>query len=346
MGAKMSGKVEYKVGEIFRFYDETFQCVPDSAEGWNCDLCVLSTRGYSCYSHKCLRCNRSDNTSVHYVRVLEPKEGMLFRASDGVLYKLYEINKPCLRCKTQNDNMSCSKIERQAFGKCFANKLHWFPVKEEKEKQEEKAKMEESQQKRHIEISVVRVEEHTVTFRISQQTHREENFTPNGREFKSSCGFFLSSQGSPEFEEYLQTLCVRGWASSEDDNKITVPLIAFAKIMQAVTEYNETNGKGYEKPWPQNGDKYYVIGSDAVIFEWHYTHSCADEARRDLGNFFRTREEAEAALERVKKALKGVDENKLLREALEEAIEMYGPWNVPGDAGGWISKARKALEAG
>lgn len=27
-------------------------------------------------------------------------------------------------------------------------------------------------------------------------------------------------------------------------------------------------------------------------------------------------------------------------------IELCGPWNVPGDAGGWISKARKALEVG
>lgn len=44
------------------------------------------------------------------------------------------------------------------------------------------------------------------------------------------------------------------------------------------------------------------------------------------------------------------DENKRLREALEEAVAMYGkpggPWNVPGDTGGWLYRARKALEAG
>ena len=163
----------------------------------------------------------------------------------------------------------------------------------------------EDQPKRHIELAVVKVEGDQVTFRIAEQTHREENLTPNGREFKSCCGYFLVSQECPEYKECRDLLYVRGFDNYKDDNPVTVPLITFAKIMRAVTEYNETNGEGYEKPWPQDGDKYYVIGSDAVIFEWHYTHSCADEARRDLGNFFRTRDEAEAALERVRKALKG-----------------------------------------
>lgn len=37
-----------------------------------------------------------------------------------------------------------------------------------------------------------------------------------------------------------------------------------------------------------------------------------------------------------------------LREALAEAVEKYGkpggPWNIPGEPGSWIAKARKALE--
>ena len=205
-------------------------------------------------------------------------------------------------------------------------------------------------QKRHLELAVVKVDGDQVTFRIADQTHREENFTPNGREFKSSCGISLSSQGSLEFWAYIKTLYVRGWDSSEDDNKITVPLITFAKIMQAVTEYNETDGRGYEKPWPQKRDKYFFVSDRGDVGNFVYELDPTDEKRRSFGNFFRTSEEAEAALERVKKALKGIDENKLLREALEEAVAMYGkpggPWNVPGDAGGWISKARKALEVG
>lgn len=102
--------------------------------------------------------------------------------------------------------------------------------------------------------------------------------------------------------------------------------------------------------WPKIGAEYYFIGVDGLIVAWEFGNTRLDNYCKEFGNFFRTIEEAVAALERVRKALKGVDENKLLREALEEAVSMYGkpggPWNVPGDAGGWISKARKALEAG
>lgn len=165
----------------------------------------------------------------------------------------------------------------------------------------------EDQQNRHIEISVVSVKEHTVTFRISQQTHREEELTPNGRKFKSSCGIVLNSQGYPEFGAYIKTLFVRGWDSSEDDNKITVSLHHFADIMQAVTEYNETDGNGYEKPWPQDGDRYYFLDSGGFSYECTYVRDYVDENRRKFGNFFRTREEAEAALEKIKRVLKGDD---------------------------------------
>ena len=166
----------------------------------------------------------------------------------------------------------------------------------------------EVSQKRHTELSVVSIKEPTVTFRISQQTHRGEEFTPNGnsREFKGSCGFFLSSQGAPEFGECLQTLFVRGWVSSEDDNKITVPLIAFAKIMQAVTEYNETDGKGYD--YLNVGDTFYIIDEFGNVEEREYEGDNDGIFRRKVfGNFFRTWEEAEAASELVRKALKGDD---------------------------------------
>lgn len=206
--------------------------------------------------------------------------------------------------------------------------------------------------KRHIELAVVKVDGDLVTFRIAEQTHRGKDFTTNGEKFKSSCGYFLIVDTDPAFrDDYTgKILFVRGYDSAQDDNKITVSLHNFAGIMQAISEYNETNGAGYKKPWPQNGDKYSWVGSTGFIHESYFDDAPLDNERREFGNMFRTREEAESARERVRKALKGVDENKLLREALEEAVAMYGksggPWNVPGDAGGWISKARKALEAG
>lgn len=55
-----------------------------------------------------------------------------------------------------------------------------------------------------------------------------------------------------------------------------------------------------EQPWPQYGDEYYVISGDAVIRDCSYDDDNVDHMRMDIGNCFRTREEAEFALERLK----------------------------------------------
>ena len=167
----------------------------------------------------------------------------------------------------------------------------------------EEGRMEEK--KRHLELAVVKVEGDQVTFRIAEQTHREQDLTSNGRKFKSSCGVILNSLSSPEYNCGCTTLYVRGYATCMDDQEITVSLFNFARIMEAVNEYNETDGKGYEKPWPQKGYKYLWVGSMGLIHESYFDDTPLDNCRREFGNFFRTREEAEAALERVKKALKG-----------------------------------------
>ena len=160
-------------------------------------------------------------------------------------------------------------------------------------------------QKRHLELAVVKVDGDQVTFRIAEQTHREDEFCENGEKFKSSCGVILNSQSSPDLNRDRTILFVRGIASCMDDKEMTVSLFNFARIMEAVTEYNETDGWGYEKLWPQNGDQYFYIDGTGRTNEYEYVNGYVDEARREFGNFFRTREEAEAALERVKKALKG-----------------------------------------
>ena len=46
-------------------------------------------------------------------------------------------------------------------------------------------------------------------------------------------------------------------------------------------------------------------GRDTILHESYFYDTPLDNCRRGFGNFFRTREEAEAALEMVKKALKG-----------------------------------------
>ena len=87
------------------------------------------------------------------------------------------------------------------------------------------------------------------------------------------------------------------------DGEYLVDLENFSKIMKAITEYNETDGKGYEDTWPKYGDTYFCFDSSGKIDVFSYDSSPFDKNRSAFGNFFRTREEAEAALERVKKVL-------------------------------------------
>ena len=160
------------------------------------------------------------------------------------------------------------------------------------------------EKKRHIELAVVKVEGDQVTFRIADQTHREDEFCETGDFFKAKNGIEIYSLCNPIVGgKYI--LYVRGSSSIGDFDELTTTIHQFARIMEAVTEYNETDGKGYEKMWPQNGDQYFYIDGTGRTNEYKYVKGCVDEAHRKFGNFFRTREEAEAALERVKKALKG-----------------------------------------
>lgn len=321
----MSEENEYRVGEIFRRGGETFQHLG----------------------------NRADV-------VTEPKTGMLFRSSNGRLYELrrWGSGGDCGCYTNFCDNLSCATISKQAFGEVTKDCLHWFPIEEKKEEEEEmidysKIDMQKIYTKRHLELAVVAVENDTVKFKVADQFYGGDEFSQqeNKSEFKSKYGVIIQLSDKFDWDDYNEILTLNKFQNvrkREETAQCNVHQIA--DILEAINEYNETNGNGYETPWPQDGDKYFCIYPDSTILEWNYTHDCTDEMRRSFGNFFRTREEAEAARERVKKALKGVDENKLLREALEEAVSMYGkpggPWNVPGDAGGWISKARKALEVG
>lgn len=161
-----------------------------------------------------------------------------------------------------------------------------------------------SENRRHIELAVIKADEDQVIFRIAEQTHRCDDFAPKGCVFKSRSGYFLISKSCPDEDAGIDRLFVRGWLRLKDETKATANVETFARIMEAVTEYNETDGMGYEKLWPKNGDNYFFINSDSTISAIHYTHDCTDEMRRSFGNFFRTIEEAEAARERVKKALK------------------------------------------
>lgn len=159
---------------------------------------------------------------------------------------------------------------------------------------------------RRLELGVVKVEGDNVTFRIVTQTHRGRDFSQQIEPdiFKASNGLELRSIGMPVWDSDNSALFCCGDRYDSDNNKLICAATDFARISEAITEYNATKGKGYEKTWPQLGNVYYFVTDLGVIFEFTYTEDAGDVKRRELGNFFCSREEAEEAAEKIKALLK------------------------------------------
>lgn len=158
---------------------------------------------------------------------------------------------------------------------------------------------------RHIELGVLRNEGNWVIFKIVEQTHRGNEFCQQTAPdtFKSSNGIELVSVSSPAWEGANRLYCC-GFCSNKDNIEIVCTTSEFARISEAVNEYNTTNGKGYEKPWPQTGDNYFYILENGAIHNRFFYGDKYDRAMRDYGNFFRTEEEAEAMADKIKTLLK------------------------------------------
>ena len=155
--------------------------------------------------------------------------------------------------------------------------------------------------KRHIELAVVVVENDTVKFKVADQFYFGDEFSNQElkREFEAKNGVIIQLGDKLTWDGYNEILTLNKFQSvSKREETAQCNVHNFSDIMEAINEYNETNGKGkgYEKQWPQKGDKYYCIDSLGHINDYTYDKDHADEVRRELGNFFRTEEEAYAAL--------------------------------------------------
>lgn len=308
----MSKRKEYRVGEIFRHNGETYKCVRDLNE-FGCEICEMPPKICDEDFLLCSDCNRTDKTNIHFVRVTEPEEGMLFRASDGVLYELKKLEYRGRGCYLYG-YMSCSEIDEEAFGEMIQEQeLHWLPVEEKKEDEKEmidysKIDLQKVYMRRHLELAVVAVENGIVAFKVADQFYDESEFCDqyNKSEFKAKNLVTICLGEKLKWDKDNKILYLRRLHDViKVDETIKCSVHHFADTMEAVNEYNETNGKGYEKQWPQKGDKYFCIHTTGCMNEYTYDNDYMDKAHREFGNFFRTREEAEATLERVKKALKG-----------------------------------------
>lgn len=164
--------------------------------------------------------------------------------------------------------------------------------------------------RRHIELGVVKVEGDKVTFRIVEQTHRCGDFSqqidPNI--FKASNGIRLSSRVFSEWKDDNHLQYCRGSNCEKDDKELNCTAVDFAKISEAVSEYNITGGKGYKKLWPKKGDRYFFISGDITPSNLIFTDCAFDHNCQTCCNIFRTYKEAEAAADKVRALLKELAE--------------------------------------
>lgn len=159
--------------------------------------------------------------------------------------------------------------------------------------------------RRHIELGVVRDEGNWVIFKIVEQTHRGNEFCQQTAPdtFKASNGIELASVSSPAWGGANRLYCC-GFLSNKDSIEIVCTTSEFARISEAVNEYNITDGKGYEKPWPQTGDRYFFISGDITPGNLIFTDCAFDHNCQTCCNIFRTYEEAVAAADKVRMLLK------------------------------------------
>lgn len=160
---------------------------------------------------------------------------------------------------------------------------------------------------RHIELGVVKVEGDYVLFQIVEQTHRQEAFSQQGVYcFKAANGFELASIDGPGLTDSNKLFC-RGNLCDSDNVGLVCTVSQFARISEAVFEYNCTNGKGYEEPWPQKGDKYFYITACGDVSHCVFNGYNFDLDTQRFGNFFRTEQEVSVARDKVQTLLKGLN---------------------------------------
>lgn len=220
-------------------------------------------------------------------------EQKILKAGDKVEFfgKTYQAepgyqNVGCRGCAFET-TASCPIVEN-----CSSNHVILKEVKEEPP--------------RHIELGVVKVENGMVTFKIVAQTHRNDEFSQQADYilFEAANGLKLRSWGGPEWKDGNPILHCRGHIYGHDNRELNCTTADFAKISEAVTEYNATDGKGYEKPWPQWDDRYFFVSERGKVDSTCFEEREFDYNLKAIGNFFRTSEEAEAAAGKFKALLK------------------------------------------
>jgi len=144
--------------------------------------------------------------------------------------------------------------------------------------------------KRHLSISVLTRDS---TFVIASQSHHGENFAFAGNAFIATNGVVLISDTEPKLCANGLTLFVHGRTARGSNNFIKATDKQYAKIKEAVDEYNATNGGSPKLEWPQPGDIFFAVGGMSVISDQYDPVTC--KHLKDSNNLFQEREAAEKA---------------------------------------------------
>ena len=339
---------EYAVGEVFR-HEQTGKMLQVRAYDTRAMCCGCPGLSVNCSGGRCRAYQRNDKLSVAYKEVTEPKEGMLYRV-DGKLFKLRNRSHWGLTCAC-NSGLMCSKLDITVFGKMTTINWCWELVEEkatEASKDEPKKSSDrrrlvlcdadirnksteavkeynetdgkgypktettkpEAVEERWIKLGPTRHDGDKVYFCILEQSHIQSSFTPTGDCFNASNGYKLYSIACPATSS--DGCCMRGCNPGCNFDIICMTSASHEKFIEAVEEYNATNGCGLPKKaeeFPKEGEEYHFITSDGERISTNYmTISLVDRSHKALGNCFKTEADVSYAADEIAATLKRVHE--------------------------------------
>lgn len=130
--------MERKVGEIFEYNEEWYQCIvqPKGTEGQSCSICSMNFGG-KCPIHviECAMEGRSDGKSVIFKKL--EKVGEPMKIHDRLVLKVKTDAYKCMRCCFYSKGTCELTMEECAYYDC-GEEIKFVEIKQNKENMEEK----------------------------------------------------------------------------------------------------------------------------------------------------------------------------------------------------------------
>ena len=106
----------------------------------------------------------------------------------------------------------------------------------------------------------------------------------------------VESCWTPEYVKYHNKLYIQGKEKDKDNIVLLVDKEDFKKILEIVNKINEKYG--IQKRWRAEKEKeyFFVTGTSEITTDEEYYNE-ADNARYELGNYFKTKEEAQKVID-------------------------------------------------